>query len=204
MDPKLLEVLKKAKAIDQRAKQFDSTDTATLESNVKSRIQGTNQNSGGMMTEQPISAPTMDSPISAPTMDSPISKPIQRVDVNSETYKQRVKESKLPPEVIQAMLDNPIQQPDAPGTFSMDEQAIKEINPNYGTQNLSQPTVLEDVRPKQNNYSIDENLMRKMISEEIAKALPSIVETYFDKKMIKENIEVLKAIKVRKKTNNKR
>jgi hypothetical protein len=43
-----------------------------------------------------------------------------------------------------------------------------------------------------------------MIAEEIAKALPSIVEKYFDKKMIKENIEVLKALKVKKRPNNNR
>jgi hypothetical protein len=34
-----------------------------------------------------------------------------------------------------------------------------------------------------------------MIAEEIAKALPSIIEKYFDKKMIQENINLLKKIK---------
>ena len=107
---------------------------------------------------------------------------------------------------MQAMLDNPIQQPDSPGTFSISEEMIKEVNPNYGTQEINQvPTSFnEEVRPKQNNYSIDESLMRKMIAEEIAKALPSIVEKYFDKKMIQENIEVLKALKVKRKTTNNR
>ena len=33
---------------------------------------------------------------------------------------------------MKAMLSNPIEQPDAPGTFSMNEEAIKEVNPNYG------------------------------------------------------------------------
>ena len=44
----------------------------------------------------------------------------------------------------------------------------------------------------------------KMIAEEIAKALPSIVEKYFDKKMIQENINVLKSLKIKRKTNNNR
>jgi hypothetical protein len=194
MNQKLLEVLKKAKQVDQRAKQFDSTDTATLQANVNSR---TPQTSTPGLTE---SVPSMNIPVDRPTPSKP------KVDVNSEAYRQRVKESKLPPEVIQAMLDNPIQQPDSPGTFSMNEEMIKEVNPNYGTQNINQvPTSFnEEVRPKQSNYSVDESLMRKMIAEEIAKALPSIVENYFDKKMIQENIEVLKAIKVRKKTTNNR
>ena len=194
MNQKLLEVLKKAKQVDQRAKQFDSTDTATLQASVNSR---TPQTPTPGLTE---SVPSMNIPVDRPTPSKP------KVDVNSEAYRQRVKESKLPPEVIQAMLDNPIQQPDSPGTFSMNEEMIKEVNPNYGTQNINQvPTSFnEEVRPKQSNYSVDESLMRKMIAEEIAKALPSIVENYFDKKMIQENIEVLKAIKVRKKTTNNR
>lgn len=195
MNPKLLEVLKKAKQIDQRAKKFDNTDKNSLEASINSRRTTSTmmENMGDidmvsqqMMTEQPTQ----------------VSRPTPKVDVNSEIYKQRVKESKLPPEIMRAMLDTPIQQPDSPGTFSMDEETIRQINPNYGKQNVTQPTTLTEVRPKPNNYSIDESLMRKMIAEEIAKALPSIVENYFDKKMIKENIEVLKAIKVRKKTNN--
>ena len=194
MNQKLLEVLKKAKQVDQRAKQFDSTDTATLQATVNSR---TPQTPTPGLTE---SVPSMNIPVDRPTPSKP------KVDVNSEAYRQRVKESKLPPEVIQAMLDNPIQQPDSPGTFSMNEEMIKEVNPSYGTQDINQvPTSFnEEVRPKQSNYSVDESLMRKMIAEEIAKALPSIVENYFDKKMIQENIEVLKAIKVRKKTTNNR
>ena len=194
MNQKLLEVLKKAKQVDQRAKQFDSTDTATLQASVNSR---TPQQPTPSLSE---SVPSMDLPVERPMPSKP------KVDVNSQAYKQRVKESKLPPEIMQAMLDNPIQQPDSPGTFSMSEEMIKEVNPNYGTQEINQvPTSFnEEVRPKQNNYSIDESLMRKMIAEEIAKALPSIVEKYFDKKMIQENIEVLKAIKVRKKTTNNR
>ena len=109
-------------------------------------------------------------------------------------------ESKLPPEVRQAMLDNPIQQPDAPGTFSLDEDTIKEINPNYGKQinesPVSQPT-LENVRPTKKKSTVNSNVIRKMIQEEIGKALPSIVEKYFDKKMIQENIRTLKKITIK-------
>ena len=197
MNPKLLEVLKKAKQIDQRAKQYDNTDKAGLEASINSRktTSTMTENMGGMdmipqqmMMEQPTQ----------------VSRPTPKVDVNSETYKQRVKESKLPPEIMQAMLDNPIQQPDSPGTFSMDEEMIKQVNPNYGKKviNETSKNFNEEFTQTQKNYSIDENLMRKMIAEEITKALPSIVENYFDKKIIKENIEVLKAIKVRRKTNN--
>ena len=188
MNPKLLEVLKKAKAIDQKAKQFDSTDTSILEANVQSRTQNIPQPSGGMMTEQPMSAPT--------------NRPQPKIDVNSDVYRDRVKESGLPPEIMKAMLDNPIQQPDAPGTFSMDEEAIREVNPNYGKQTITE-TPIPSISNK-SSVTTDNNTIRKMIAEEIAKALPSIVEKYFDKKMIQENINVLKSLKIKRKTNNNR
>lgn len=188
MNPKLLEVLKKAKQVDQRAKQFDSTDTATLEANVQSRTQNIPQPSSGMMTEQPTQLPT--------------NRPQPKIDVNSDVYRDRVKESGLPPEIMKAMLDNPIQQPDAPGTFSMNEEAIREVNPNYGKQTITEAPIPS--KSSEASVITDNSTIRKMIAEEIAKALPSIVENYFDKKMIKENIEVLKALKVKKRPNNNR
>ena len=192
MNQKLLEVLKKAKQVDQRAKQLDSTDTATLQANVNSR---TPQTPTPGLTEN---APSMNLPVDRPAPSKP------KLDINSEAYRQRVKESKLPPEVIQAMLDNPIQQPDSPGTFSMNEEMIKEVNPNYGTQQINENIQNVEMVKGPTQQGFDAHVMRKMIAEEIAKALPSIVENYFDKKMIQENIEVLKAIKVRKKTTNNR
>jgi len=188
MNQKLLEILKKAKDVEQRAKQFDSTDTATLEANIQSR-QNTN-----MVTEQPTATPTM---------DLPTSRPQQKVDVNSEVYKDRVKGSGLPPEIMKAMLDNPIQQPDPVGTFSMNEESIREINPNYGKQVIPETTktnIPKNVKP----LNVNEGNIRKMIAEEISKALPSIIEKYFDKKMIQENINVLKSLKIKRKTNNNR
>jgi len=184
MNPKLLEVLKKAKQVDQRAKQFDSTDTATLEANVQSRTQNIPQPSGGMMTEQPMSTP----------------RPQPKIDINSDVYRDRVKESGLPPEIMKAMLDNPIQQPDALGTFSMNEEAIREVNPNYGKNTITEAPIPSTPT----NVGVDNSGIRKMIAEEIAKALPSIVEKYFDKKMIQENINVLKSLKIKRKTNNNR
>jgi len=99
------------------------------------------------------------------------------------------------------MLDNPIQQPDMPGTFSMNEETIKEINPNYGSQDINQiPTSFnEEVTPKQNNHSVNNGQIRKMIAEEIAKVLPSIVEKYFDRKMIQENVNIWKSLRVKSK-----
>jgi hypothetical protein len=87
------------------------------------------------------------------------------------------------------------------------EEIIKEINPSYG-QNIYNEEVIEQGShvemvkgPTQQGF--DAQVIKKMIAEEIAKALPSIVEKYFDKKMIQENVKALNAIRRVKKPNNK-
>lgn len=186
MNPKLLEILKKAKAVDERTKQYDSMDKTTLQANVESRV---------------------NTPISENFSQQV--KPKQKIEVGGETYKQRVKESKLPLEIQKAMLDNPIPQPDMPGTFSLDEEMIKEVNPNYGSSSYSEDdefdfitekrhVIKESIKTKEKDF--EESTIRKMIAEEIAKALPSIVEKYFDKKMIQENVKLLKSIVTKKRT----
>jgi hypothetical protein len=187
MDPRLKAILQKAKAIDERAKKYDNVDTAVLESKVSTRQV----------------MPSVYEQV------EPVQKAVQKVEVSSEMYKQRVKESKLPPEIQRAMIENPIPQPDAPGMFSLDEEDIKEINPSYGNQQTDYYSEDDEidflekrVTPKRNiveqkttvSSSVSEGQIRKMIAEEIAKALPTIVEKYFDKKMIQENVKILKTL----------
>lgn len=187
MDPRLKAILQKAKAIDERAKKYDNVDTAVLESKVSTRQV----------------MPSVYEQV------EPVQKTVQKVEVSSEMYKQRVKESKLPPEIQRAMIENPIPQPDAPGMFSLDEEDIKEINPSYGNQQTDYYSEDDEidflekrVTPKRNiveqkttvSSSVSEGQIRKMIAEEIAKALPTIVEKYFDKKMIQENVKILKTL----------
>jgi hypothetical protein len=187
MDPRLKAILQKAKAIDERAKKYDNVDTAVLESKVSTRQV----------------MPSVYEQV------EPVQKTVQKVEVSSEMYKQRVKESKLPPEIQRAMLENPIPQPDAPGMFSLDEEDIKQINPSYGNQQTDYYSEDDEidflekkVTPKRNiveqkttvSSSVSELQIRTMIAEEIAKALPVIVEKYFDKKMIQENVKILKTL----------
>jgi hypothetical protein len=195
MDPKLLEILKKAKQVDERAKKYDSGEVvATNKSNTKSP---------GLMESVGVYEET-------PSTYTP--KKNVQVDVNSDVYKERVKSSKLPPEIQKLMLENPIPQVDSPGTFSMPEEMIKEVNPNYGNQNnysddddgydfMTEQRHVVKQQPKNTN-TVNAQAIRKMIAEEIAKALPSIVEKYFDKKMIQENVKALNAIRKVKRTNN--
>jgi hypothetical protein len=191
MDPRLKAILQKAKAIDEKAKQYDRTDTAVLESNVSNRQSSLSESIG-----------------------EPNRKSTPQIPVGSESYKQRVKESKLPPEIQRAMLENPIPQPDAPGTFSLDVDDIREINPSYGSNTNEgyysendEYDFLTEQRHKKvemvkgpTQQGFDSHVIKKMIAEEIAKALPGIVEKYFDKKMIQENVKILSILnnKVRK------
>ena len=193
MNPKLLEVLKKAKEVDSRAKQFDKTDKSVLQANVESRRPSPS------MTESMSGMDTMAQQQMMMSQPTQPTKPTTKIDVNSPVYKQRVMESNLPPEIQRAMLENPIQQPDSPGTFSMDEETIKQINPNYGRQVVNEVSQNVEMVKGPTQQGFDKQVIKKMIAEEIAKALPSIVEKYFDKKMIQENVKVLSALTKRRK-----
>ena len=193
MNPKLLEVLKKAKEVDNRAKQFDKTDKSVLQANVESRRPSPS------MTESMSGMDTMAQQQMMMSQPTQPTKPTAKIDVNSPVYKQRVMESNLPPEIQRAMLENPIQQPDSPGTFSMDEETIKQINPNYGRQVVNEVSQNVEMVKGPTQQGFDKQVIKKMIAEEIAKALPSIVEKYFDKKMIQENVKVLSALTKRRK-----
>ena len=180
MEAKLKEILKKAKVIDAKARQFDTVDKTKLQSKIDERTQN------GGLYESMGSTPT-----AQPTQ------PKNLVQPGSENYSKRVKESKLPPEIQRAMLDNPIQQPDMPGTFSMNEETIKEINPNYGGQTITESPIPSSTSKA--SVTVNNGDIRKMIAEEIAKVLPSIVEKYFDKKMIQENVNIWKSLRVKSK-----
>jgi hypothetical protein len=136
------------------------------------------------------------------------------MDVNSPAYTNSVKNSKLPEAIQKAMLENPIPQPN--GLTSVPEEFIKQINPNRGMVNevIQTPKSHEiysddderdfyehPIEPQVRSREIPRTQphvmettdlgvgeIRKMIAQEIAKALPRIIEDYFDKRVIKENV----------------
>lgn len=169
MEERLLQVLKRAKEVDKRAQQFDST---------RKNDSHKHSNDGFMSIDEQYEKEIPD--MVMPQFERN-SKPI---DVNSDFYKQRIKGSKLPAEIQNLMLENPIQQIDTFDSFTLSEEAIKEINPNSKT-NISETTKQREL------LSISEDSIRRMIQEEIIKIMPQIVDRYFDKKMIQENIKLL-------------
>lgn len=183
MDPKLKAILQKAKAIDQAARKYDTVDHTVLEQRVSKKT-----NSGGLM-DQVVGG-------SEPSY--------QPLDVYSESYKEKVTSSKLPPEIQKLMMENPIPQTSMIDQLSEDD--IRDINPEaysesdeWDIQTRSKDVVTrkkkvieESITPK--SESVSTSQIRKMIAEEIAKALPGIIENYFDKKVIQENMRIMKHV----------
>ena len=99
--------------------------------------------------------------------------------------------TKMPKEIVQAMLENPIQVPDSPyHTFELTEDFLHEINPNTGKK----PTQQKNTNPAQrlaetkrtSLAGLTESQIRKIVREE----MESIIDEYFDKRVIKEDIQI--------------
>jgi len=185
MNPQLLEILKKAKAIDKAAEKYDSS--ATKKSTTSGLMDVVGASSQGMMEEG-------------------YSKPINiKKEVGTENYNKAVKSSKLPPAIQKAMLENPIPQPSSTDGFDVDEGDIRALRENDGPSYQEDDEVdmykkpirraeTQKKRPVNENVSsevinIDEKYLRKLIASELTKALPKIIENYFDSRLVKENVQ---------------
>lgn len=200
MDPKLLEILKKAKQIDKAAEKFDSS------SPKKSKSVGLMDQISG---DKLISAEEMMTHSGGNMMVE--SSPIVNIkkDVGNSSYNSAVKNSKLPAAIQKAMLENPIPQPDMNFGIDADEEAIRELR---GSNTLSEgsskyyseedevdmyekpvrrsETKKKVIREEINQpINVDESYLRKLIASEITKALPKIIEHYFDSRLVKENVQ---------------
>lgn len=203
MDPKLLEILKKSKRVQNATDaKYGETGAPTGGSKKASSALYEELDGTGLLTAE--QAGVQGGMTSSPMAD--------RVSVDNENYSTMVKNSKLPPAVAQAMLKNPIPQPDVVGAVSADD--IRELNPNHGQPvveeysdedehdymteqrhvNRPQQTKQPRVKAKQVSGGISEAKVKKMIANEIAKVLPKVIENYFDKKVIQENTKLMKYV----------
>jgi len=188
MNPQLLEILKKAKAIDKAAEKYDSSTSK------KSTTTGLMDSMGGGL------------PSMSGMVEEGYSAPISNIkkNIGTENYNSAVKNSKLPPAIQKAMLENPIPQPSS--GFDVDEDAIRALRedsnvPSYNeedevdmykkpvrrTETHKKRPINENVSPEVVN--IDEKYLRKLIASEITKALPKVIENYFDTRLVKENVQ---------------
>ena len=192
MDPKLLEILKKAKQIDKAAEKFDS-------SAIK------RSTTPGMLGDRSMSSTLAMEGVSDVSMGlSDIAVNGVKQNVGTEQYKNAVQNSKLPAAIQKAMLDNPIPQPTT--GFDVDINAIRElrgesVGPSYTEEDeidfYEKPVRRSETQKKRviqeesqtGSPKINEAYLRKLIASEISKALPKIIENYFDNRLVKENVQ---------------
>lgn len=125
-------------------------------------------------------------------MSASVSKPIS----SGQKYKN-LPNSKMPKQILEAMVNNPIDIPETPfHTFDVSENLVKEVNSidhSYEEKPLSVNRLVEAnkkaIAQKQVIRESSEDI-RQVIREEISKILPSIIAEYFDKRVIEEQIQV--------------
>jgi len=186
MSPQMMEILKRAKQIDKAAQKFD---TGTSKKS----------NTAGLMAE-------MDGTklISAEEAGYGAVTETRHVNTDNEGYKKAVQGSKLPPAIQRAMLETPI--PQASSGFDVDEEMVREvrgISENVSTYNeddeidmYEKPVRRQEIQKNRiiheevsKPVNVDEKYLRKLISSEISKALPKIIEHYFESRLVKENVQ---------------
>jgi hypothetical protein len=123
----------------------------------------------------------------------------QSVNRTNTTKFKNINNTKLPKQVVEAMVNNPIEIPETPfHTFDISDNLINEVNSvgNGGydeyeekpiPNKLSQPPKKQIVKERINESSSD---IREMVREEISRLLPKIIAEYFDQRVISEQIQV--------------
>lgn len=223
MDPKLLEILKRSKAVEAK------TNAVYGESGGPNTHGGSKiRSAGGLMDQigsidgtQLVTAEEAGVSNSGNAVMESSVPAAQRVDATDPRYEDRVKNSGLPSAVAEAMLKNPIPQGSIHGgSVDITEDDIRELNPgrintidedpnvysdddeyDFMTEQRHTPTKKQprtrqpQVNPKQMGIGgVSEKQVKKMIAEEIARVLPKVVEKYFDNKVIKENTRLMKVL----------
>ena len=190
LTPELMAILKKSKAIDQAARAYDTNP----EPNTSSK-----RSSGGLFDGVPSGGGSM--------MAEGFSSH-ERMDIESEMYSEAVKKSNLPPAIRNAMLNNPIPQPNGVGGVS--EEEIRELRgEHFNEEDVRDVPDIKDLkrRPKKQMMTesipqmggTSEDVIRRIVNEEIKKVLPKVlpkvVEHYIQKGLLKESMDILRNVK---------
>lgn len=100
---------------------------------------------------------------------------------------RNLKTSKMPKEILAAMVAHPIEIPESPNhTFQLEDVADL-VNVNESP--VSQPT-LKDSRPSPIPTKVNSDSIRKIVREEIEGVVRKVVEEYLDKALITEDIQI--------------
>ncbi len=100
-----------------------------------------------------------------------------------------LKKSKMPKEVIQAMIENPIDIPENPfvgGGFSAEDfPELLEDN-----SNVVNESYVEVAAPSNNRANISRDQIKEVIREEFEDMVRDIIEEYFDSSLVTEDIQI--------------
>jgi hypothetical protein len=181
------------------------------EGQVPNNVAPSSGGGGGLFDQMGVSSGGGNSGPSTPTA-------VDRMDVNSDAYETSVKNSSLPPAIAKAMLERPIpigggstgvseefireinpnmgraQIPELPPIQEQQYDSYDEDDEgDYYTHPIQEQPKSREIprtQPRQmvEHTEVGESEIRTMIAQEIAKALPIVIEQYFDKRVLKENV----------------
>ena len=126
-----------------------------------------------------------------------VSTPINKTMSSNQKFKN-LPHSKMPKQIIEAMINNPIDIPETPfHTFDVSDELVKQINSideGYEYEEKPIPNRLSQspkkVESKRQVINESTNDVREMIKEELIKILPKVIAEYFDQRVISEQIQV--------------
>jgi hypothetical protein len=117
--------------------------------------------------------------------------PITHTPVRQSGYKN-LHTTKMPKEIVQAMIENPIDVPASPyHTFELNEDFLKEVNPESINRQPKQQRVTNPAQrlaetKRNSTIGLTEDQVREIVRDE----MEQIIYEYFDKRVIKEDIQI--------------
>ena len=97
---------------------------------------------------------------------------------------RNLEKSKMPDFIKQAMVDEPIDIPETPNyTFDIDD--VPEL-----VQESTQYEEKQSVPQQSKNTNINENVIRKIVKEEMEDVVRGVIEEYLDKSLVTEDIQI--------------
>ena len=98
---------------------------------------------------------------------------------------RNLEKSKMPDFIKKAMIDNPIEIPESPyHTFELDD-----VSDLIETKNTKKNVVTENTHSSVSN-GVNEKTIRKIVREEMEDLVRSVIEEYFDKSLMTEDIQI--------------
>jgi hypothetical protein len=124
-------------------------------------------------------------------ISSEYEQPVMVSQQNKQMPYRNLHTTKMPKEIVQAMIENPIPIPDSPyHTFELNEDFLSEINPESVTKKPQQRTTNAAQRLAENKRNSTIGLTEDEVRNIVRQEMEQIIYEYFDKRVIKEDIQI--------------